>query len=180
MVVCPLCEHPQAGGMECEVCGRSMPGQLEAAADVSPLEGLEPTLAAAAADAPVAIVPDLETTSHAPVAAPQLEPVPDLEPTPAAPVDVSVALLEGLDHGLEGLPDDAPTPYPALVVCRYCRTEAAVGERICARCGMRLPALALVPAPPAIEGEAGGPMCSCGLPVRGARCPSCGARTPSP
>jgi hypothetical protein len=180
MVVCPLCEHSQASGTDCEVCGRPFPGQLEAAADVAPLEGLEPTFAAPVQGEETApVIPDLEVTSHAPVGAAVTDPMPDLEPTPAAPVDVSVAQIDGLDHGLDGLPDDEPTPFPALVVCRYCRAEAALGERICARCGMRLPSVALVPAPQAIEGG-GERMCSCGLPIRGPRCPSCGARTPIP
>lgn len=177
MVVCPLCEHAQAGGTECEVCGRRLPGGGPAAEGAIPLlDGLEPTLAPAAADAPLAAVPDLEVTSHAPVSAARADPVPDLEPTPAAPVDVSVDPLPGVDRGLDGLPADGPTPHPALVVCRYCRTEAAPGERICGRCGMRLPAVARV-APPPVEEQ--GRVCTCGLPVRGPRCPACGARTPS-
>jgi hypothetical protein len=163
--------------MECEACGRLLADGRPDPAGFPPLEGLEPTLAPPA-DAPADVVPGLEVTSHAPVGLPRAETVPDLEPTPAAPVDVSVEPLAGMDRSLDGLPDDAPTPLPALVVCRYCRTEAALGERICARCGMRLPALALVPTPPALE-EAQPRTCSCGTPVRGSRCPSCGARLAS-
>ncbi|HYD39745.1 MAG TPA: hypothetical protein VEB43_02865 [Anaeromyxobacter sp.] len=176
MVVCPLCEHPQAGGTECEVCGRRLPGAPAAEGAIPPLEGLEPTLAPAAADAPAMAVPDLQVNAYAPVDAAWADPVPDLEPTPAAPVDVSVEPLPGMDRAMDGLPADGPTPYPAVVLCRYCRTEAAPGERICGRCGMRLPAVALVQPPPADE-----PLrtCTCGVPVRGPRCPSCGARTPS-
>lgn len=178
MVVCPLCEHAQAGGTECEVCGRRLAGAAASEAEITPLEGLEPTLAPAAAPPPAVIVPDLEVTAHAPVGPARAETIPDLEPTPAAPVDVAVEPLAGVDRGLDGLPDDAPTPYPAVVVCRYCRTEAALGDRLCARCGMRLPAVALVSAPPS---EAEKPTtCSCGVPVRGPRCPACGARNSSP
>jgi hypothetical protein len=178
MVVCPLCENAQAGGTECEVCGRRLPAGPEAAAPVALLEGLEPTLAPAAADLPAALIPDLEVTSFAPTGAPAAQLVPDLEPTPAAPVEVAVEPMVGVERSLEGLPADAPTPYPAVVVCRYCRTEAAVGERICGRCGMRLPAVALVPPPPTADEEPR--LCSCGTPVRGSLCPSCGARTSGP
>ena len=177
MAVCPLCEHTQPGGTECEACGRPLTAGSPSPGAFPPLEGLEPTLVAPA-DAPAELVPGLEVTSYAPVGAPPAEIVPDLEPTPAAPADVPVAPLRGVDRGLEGLPDDAPTPFPTLVVCRYCRTEATLGERICARCGMRLPALALVPTPSVAE-EAQPRMCSCGTPVRGSRCASCGARIAS-
>ncbi len=178
MVVCPLCEHPQAGGTECEVCGARLPGgrAIEGVVAPPPLEGLEPTLAPPAGDAPADAVPGLEVNAHAPVEAAWADPIPDLEPTPAAPVDVSVAPLDGLDRGMDGLPSDGPTPLPALMICRYCRTEAAPGERICGRCGMRLPAVALVQPPAAEESLR---LCTCGVPVQGPRCPACGARTPS-
>lgn len=178
MVVCPLCEHAQPGGTECEVCGRRLPGGPAADAAIAPLDGLEPTRIAgapASSDAPAIVLPDLEVTSHAPAGAPRSEPVPDLEPTPAAPVDVSVEPMQGVDRGMDGLPTDGPTPYPAVVVCRYCRTEAALGDRLCARCGMRLPAVALVPPP--VEADAEARLCSCGAPLRGSRCPACGARS---
>jgi hypothetical protein len=174
MVVCPLCEHPQADGTECEVCGRGLPAAPTSETAIPLIEGLEPTLAVPGQDLPVAMVPDLEVTAHAPTGAPSPELVPDLERTPADPVDVTVEPMAGVDRAMDGLPDEAATPYPAVVVCRYCRTEAALGERICSRCGMRLPTVALVP-PPAAEG-AQVRLCSCGTPVRGPRCPSCGAR----
>jgi hypothetical protein len=178
MVVCPLCEHTQEDGAECQVCGRRLPEAPELAAPVPTMPELEPTLAPPAADLPADRMADLEVTSHEPVGASDAALIPDLEPSAAAPVDVDSALIPDLDTGLEGLPADEPTPYPAVVVCRYCRTEAQLGERICARCGMRLPTIALVP--PLVEEEAAPTLCSCGAPVRGAKCPSCGARNPSP
>src|SRR5512142_3281888 len=175
MVVCPLCEHAQERGTECEVCGRPLLAAAELAAPVPTIPELEPTFAAPLGALEVAErVPDLEVTAHAPVAAPGGGPFPDLEPSAAPPVDVTSAPIPDLERGLEGLPSDAPTPFPALVVCRYCRTEAQLGEKLCSRCGMRLPTLALVP--PLAEDECAPRLCSCGTPVRGPLCPACGAR----
>jgi hypothetical protein len=158
------------------VCGRPLAGGAAAEGAIAPLEGLEPTLAPAAAGVPATAIPGLEVNSYGPVEAAWADPVAGLEPTPAAPVDVSVEPMPGIDRAMDGLPADGPTPFSAVVVCRYCRTEAAPGERICGRCGMRLPAVALAQPPKA---EEPGRMCTCGVPVRGPRCPSCGARTPS-
>jgi hypothetical protein len=176
MVVCPLCEHPQASGTECEVCGRALVDAPELTAPVQPMAELEPTQAAPQGSPAAEDVPGLEVNAHAPVHAVAAEVIPDLEPSAAPPVDVTAVPIPDIDRGLEGLPADAPTPFPAMVICRYCRTEAQLGERICARCGMRLPVLALVPTPAA---EAEEPrLCTCGAPVRGgaSTCPSCGAR----
>jgi hypothetical protein len=87
--------------------------------------------------------------------------LPDLEPTFTPPID------------------DGPTPAPAVVICCYCRTEAAPGERRCGRCGMRLPVLAAPAAGPA-SGPPAPTLCSCGTPVTRSRCPTCGARTAAP
>lgn len=172
MAVCPLCEHAQERGVECEVCGRRLPEEPEVAGPVAAMPELEPTVAPPAEVAPADRMPDLEVTSHDPTGAPAAELIPDLERTNTAPVEVEVQPVPDVDRGLEGLPADAPTPYPALVVCRYCRTEAQLGEMLCARCGMRLPTVALVPPPVEEQGR----LCSCGAPVRGPRCPACGAR----
>lgn len=173
MVVCPLCEHAQETGIECEVCGRRMPDAPEITAPVPILPELEPTLAPETREVPEAPVPGLEVNAHAPVAAPTPELIPDLERSAAAPVDVAIEPLPDVDREMDGLPVDAPTPFPVLVVCRYCRTEAQLGEKLCARCGMRLPTIALVPAPSEDDAPR---LCGCGAPVRSPRCPVCGAR----
>jgi hypothetical protein len=138
------------------------------------VEGLEPT-GHAAVQAPPAILPELEPTRHAP-AAPADDRTPDIEPTRAPPVDVEVAPAADLERTAAEIPGDAATPLPAVVTCRYCRTPAAPGERLCARCGMRLPGVRTEP--PAPAGEAGW-RCTCGTLVRGSLCPSCGARPPA-
>jgi hypothetical protein len=178
MIVCPLCEHAQAEAGECEECGKRLSGVPGAAARVAPLEGLEPTghAAAQSAEAPaVDGVDGLEATSHAPVG--EVAPLPvETEPTRAAPVDVDGPALEGLEHTSSEIPGDGPTPLPVFVTCRYCRTPALPDERICGRCGMRLPVAAGPRGDPAAEV---GRVCGCGALVRGGVCPACGARPPA-
>lgn len=171
MIVCPVCEHAQPHGAECEVCGKRLGPPSSADPPVAPVDGLEPTLHARS-EAPVATVVELEPTRHA-AAEHTADPAPDLEPTAAAPVDVDVAPAPDVDHASAPISADARTPLPAIAVCRYCRTPAAPGERICGRCGMRLP-IAATPtaAPPAEEGW----RCSCGTLARASLCPTCGAR----
>jgi hypothetical protein len=153
MIVCPVCEHAQAQGAECEVCGRSF-GRAAVRPLVAPLEGMETSRLPAGAD--VATSPLL-----------------GLESTAMAPVDADAPPFPGLERTAAAIPGDGPTPFPAQVVCRYCRTPAAPGQRLCGRCGMRLPVIAS--AAPAPEAESPR-VCSCGTPVSGALCPSCGAR----
>jgi hypothetical protein len=179
MAVCPVCENSQAQGAECDVCGRPLPQPLdlepELEPELPPPEGLETNqLAAAPEGEGLPPMAELERTHHAPAEALAGEPVPDMEATRAAPVEAPVDLVPDLERIGDSIPVDAPTPYPALVVCRYCRTEAALGERLCARCGMRLPAAAPLGggAPAAVAPQ----LCSCGTPVRTSRCPACGAR----
>ena len=155
MTTCPLCEHQQEVGDECQVCGHSLVARVEAEVLVGAIEGLEPTLLGepGAVDE-VEPLPGLEPTLQAGAGEVGADPVPDLEPTAAAPSG------------------DAPTELPLFPVCRYCRTPTGPGERICGRCGMGLP-IGTAPASPA-----GAPprFCSCGTPVTRSICPACGAR----
>jgi hypothetical protein len=192
MILCPVCEHQQAAGSECEVCGRHLVEGRGTDAPVAPLEGLElttldPAGAAALPSAPVApfapfapmaLMEGLEVTAFAPAEEPLLaELIPDLEQTRAEAVEVSVDPTPDVERVLDGLPDDGPSLLPLVVTCRYCRTEAGPGERVCGRCGMRLPVFA-VAAPTAAAGTPR--LCSCGTPVTRSRCPACGARNATP
>jgi hypothetical protein len=170
MIVCPVCEHAQAQGAECEVCGKKFLQGAPEIPFVPPVEGLDPTRYADV-DVGEATLPGLEATGHAAVDVPT-GPEPDLDRGRAAPVVVAPDRLPGLERGEEGIPGDAPTAVPAIVTCRYCRTPALPGDRVCGRCGMRLPVFAREP-----EGDPAPPrVCSCGTVVAGALCPSCGAR----
>lgn len=175
MIVCPVCEHAQSSGAECEVCGkRFAPGSLPVPS-VPPMEGLEVTrhgavdLGSEAGGA----MPELEPTLAPPVDAPE-ETTPGVEPTRAAPVDVDAPLIPDLERQHAEIPGDAPTELPIAPVCRYCRTPAVPGERLCSRCGMRLPLIdaALVPA-----GTEGLHLCTnCGTLTTRELCPACGSR----
>jgi len=177
MIVCPLCENAQPAGDACDVCGRPFAPDVAVPVPVVPTEGLEATRFEAV-PVDVAAIPELEPTAHEddPFLLTDVGDLAEgLEPTAAAPVDADAALIPDLEPTDMGIPGDAATPLPELVVCRYCRTPAAPGERLCSRCGMRLPVGA--PAPGA---GSGGPeptrICGCGAAVRGSVCPSCGAR----
>ncbi|HUL60383.1 MAG TPA: hypothetical protein VLU43_13960 [Anaeromyxobacteraceae bacterium] len=173
MIVCPVCEHAQAQGAECEVCGKKLLHGAAAIPEVVPVDGLEPTRLAASGDAAPELVPDLEPTLAAGVEV-DVVPTPDVEPTRAAPVDVGdPGAIPDIERTSAEIPGDQPTPQPVIAVCRYCRTPAMPGERLCGRCGMRLPVL---DAPPAAAGAALARCSSCGAPVTGSRCPACGGR----
>ncbi len=160
MIVCPLCDHPQAGGDECEVCGKKLSGFAAAATAIPRLEGLEPSRLDAAPDVAVESVPGLEPTHHPPVAG-GADVAPDIEPTRAEPVTIAVELVPGLEHTQpEPIPGEGTTALPVTPVCRYCRTPALPGEVLCGLCGMRLPVFRT-----AVEDAGQRPV---------ARCPSCG------
>ena len=64
MIICPLCDHVQPEGTECDVCGKRFP------------------LPTAAAAAPIATLPELEATPHAGGRAPvSVAVLPDLDLT---------------------------------------------------------------------------------------------------
>jgi hypothetical protein len=178
MIVCPVCEHAQPQGAECDLCGkRLVVGLSDADLAIPAVDGLEPTLRPPA-DAVEERMAELEPTLRGAGDATFVEdPTPDLEATHAAPVDVDAPPVPDVERIQDGIPDDPPTPVPEVVVCRYCRTPAAPGERLCARCGVRLPV------PSGVAGAGGGDpvhlrVCTCGTSVRpdASLCPSCGAR----
>jgi hypothetical protein len=161
------------------VCGRRLVFGPAGIPAVAPIEGLEQTRVEAV-DAPETSMPELERTHHAPVEVVE-EVVPDVEPTHASPVDAPGEAIPDVERTpVEGIPDDGPTALPADVTCRYCRTPAAPGVRVCGRCGMRLPVYESVLE---ILGEDTGspePCPSCGVPATGVLCPTCGSRLVAP
>jgi RNA polymerase subunit RPABC4/transcription elongation factor Spt4 len=180
MIVCPVCEHSQEAGAECELCGKRFAAGTVPVAAVPRMAELEPTLHAdvRALDDIPATLPDLEPTSAAAVdAVPEF--TPDLEPTATAPVDVESVSIPDIERQQADLPGDGPTALPLAPVCRYCRTPAVPGERMCSRCGMRLPVIDphLVP-----EGSTKVRLCTnCGSVTTRDLCPACGSRrSPGP
>jgi hypothetical protein len=142
MIICPMCEHQQAQGIECEVCGKKLATSAPVAVAVATLPDLEGTqLAGGRAPVAVAVIPDLELTRQAPAQGVAVQPVAELDTGRAAAAgNVVVSPIEDMDTG-RALSDGARTAAPSgPIVCRYCRTPQASGL-ICERCGMRLPKL---------------------------------------
>lgn len=170
MIICPVCDHVQPEGTECDVCGKRFPAALLVATPpVAPLPELELTPHAGgrdAVDAPT--LPELDGTRLR--SGPDLpaQVVQDLELTRAAPTgDLPVAMLQELDTG-RAQDDGVKTAAPVgAVVCRYCRNVQAVGL-LCDNCGMRLPRARLA----ATTGAAKGPQDDDGWMA----CPSCHTR----
>lgn len=153
-MICPVCEHPQEAGAECDVCGARL-------GPVPPIAVVPTT------------VPDLEPTVLADTAPTPAEGAPWIERTATDPVSAPVEALE-VERATADPGSRQRTPVAALA-CRYCRTPAGPGQQFCERCGMRLmsyrPAEASSDADPVI--------CrGCGTVVHGALCPGCGARAP--
>ncbi len=182
MIICPVCEHQQAQGEECDNCGKRLQAARAVAVAVPTLPELEQTQHSGGkvpVEAPV--LPELDHTRQK--VGPDLPPqaVQDLEATRAAPVgQVSVQGLAELDTGRapdDGVRTAAPT---GAVTCRYCRNVQATGL-VCDRCGMRLPRARLATAPAAqgaVDDDAPWMPCpKCRTPNRPQRlCTVCGTR----
>lgn len=185
MTVCPVCEHQQQVGLECEVCGKDLSAQAGLGnvppppVQVQRVEGLETTLPERqVGDVAVERFSELEQNRFGKVdVAPEL--TPDLETSRAAPVG-EVPVERVADLAQDRAPDDgvrtaAPT---GQVVCRYCRNVQATGT-ICERCGMKLPK--------ALQTQAAAPQAewvrcrACGAPGPvGERCKECGRVVAAP
>lgn len=181
MIICPVCDHVQSEGEECEGCGKRFPGRANIPAPaVSPLPELELTHHVGGrvpVDAPA--LPELDLTRLR--SGPDLPAmtVPDLELTRSGVTgEVSVAVMTDLDTG-RAQDDGVRTAAPVgAVTCRYCRHVQAEGL-LCDGCGMRLPrvrAAAPVTAKRAGEGERV-PCPSCHVPAwPGRACVACGTK----
>jgi hypothetical protein len=171
MIVCPVCEHAQAQGAECDLCGKRLLRGPTAFPAVFPIDGLEPTTLADGGLVAASRIAELEPTGHAAVVAVD-ELTPGIEPTRAPAVDVEVTPTPDIERTAAEIPGDVRTEVPLFVTCRYCRSPSMPDERVCGRCGMRLPTFGATGREAAREVR----RCSCGAPVTGSLCPACGAR----
>lgn len=185
MVTCPVCEHQQQAGAECEVCGKALGGVAAGVpVAVQRLEGLEPTAPGEAGEVPVERLGELEVTRHESPEVP-VQRLAEVEQNalPAGPD----APLERLELSEDRAADDGQrTALPTgPVTCRYCRNVQTSGL-LCNTCGMRLPRLAGAEVAPVSAGGAPSDTVwarcrSCGAPARaGDRCGDCGREVPFP
>jgi hypothetical protein len=182
MIICPVCEHQQAQGDECDNCGKKLQAPRAAAVPVATLPELEQTVhAGGRAPVQAETIPELDLTRQK--AGPDLPPqvVQDMETTRVGPIDkVSVETVPELDTG-RAADDGVRTAAPmGAVTCRYCRNVQAEGL-VCDRCGMRLPKARPTQAeakPKGVEEEAPWVPCpKCRTPTRPNKiCTVCGTR----
>ena len=144
MTVCPVCEHQQQVGFECEVCGKDLSalagltGMPPPPVRVERVAELEVTVPDRVGDVAVDRFSELEQNAFGKVEiAPEL--TPDLELNRAAPVG-EVAVERVPDMADDRARDDGVrTAAPAgQVVCRYCK-NVQQSVTLCERCGMKLP-----------------------------------------
>ena len=186
-MICPVCEHHQDFGVECDVCGKDL-GGLD---DLGPppaapqvVEGLEATVGERVGEVALETVADLEVTNFS-AGEVAVESMTDMERTENAPVG-ALAPERVPDMMNDRAPDDgARTVAPTgAVTCRYCRNVQAQGV-LCEKCGMRLPKVS----PPVVASAVARPKpnknetvrCrSCGAPAKpGQRCSECGREVPA-
>lgn len=185
MITCPVCEHTQAQGHECENCGHRLSAPPAVSGDVQRLPDLEATpYAGGGAEVSPERVPELEQTRFR--SGPDLPPVafPEMERTVSGGAgEVDVPMIADLDTGRsedDGIRTAAPS---GPVTCRYCHHVQEEGS-LCDRCGMRLPYTA-TPAIPAewsdgtrrarVDLDDLRVRCKCGAPAKaGQRCGDCG------
>jgi len=186
-VICPVCEHSQEFGVECEVCGKDLGGLGDLGAPPSAaqvVEGLEATIGERVGEVAVERVGELEVTSFTTGEVAVLE-MGELERTGSEPV-AAVASEPMADLSNDRAPDDGVRTQAPVgeVSCRYCRHVQTVGL-ICDHCGMKLPTFA----PAVVAAPAGKPKqslesvrCkSCGAPAKpGQRCTECGREVALP
>jgi hypothetical protein len=178
MTVCPVCEHQQEIGFECEVCGKDL-SSLSGLGGLGPppiavqrIAELEITVPDRVGDVGAARVAELEANAYAKVEV-AAELTPGLETSQLAKVgEVPVERVADLADDRvrdDGVRTAAPT---GQVICRYCKNVQATGT-VCDRCGMKLPtALRTEAAAPKLQTE----RCrACGAPgIIGERCKECG------
>jgi hypothetical protein len=183
MTVCPVCEHQQEVGFECDVCGKDLSGPM---ADLGPppvaierVAGLEQTANDEVGDVGVERVAELELNAMPKVPELPREWTPDLQTSRfAAAGNVPIERVADLTED-RAADDGVRTAAPSgQVVCRYCKNVSPAGT-VCAHCGMRLPrALALESTKPQVQLV----RCrACGAPGPiGEQCKECGRMVTAP
>ena len=190
MIACPICEHQQDLGFECEVCGRdlsALAGMVGAPpVRIEKMLDLEVTIPERIGEIPIERAPDVEVTAFAKVDSVVSAPVPDFERTVADKIG-EIPVLPVDDLSEDRVPDDGVRTPVATgpLTCRYCKTVQALGSGLlCERCGMKLPQVAVAAVPGVVKKkkEAVFARCrSCGAPARGGeRCGECGREVPMP
>ncbi|GEJ58447.1 hypothetical protein [Anaeromyxobacter diazotrophicus] len=172
MARCPLCDHEQALGDACDVCGRALRGAGVVRVPVQLLEGLDPTGYASAPAPSGAAMPELEPTGVSAVPAVAGPREAWVEATAQEAVAVAVEPLE-----VERTSGDGErSPREAVVRCRYCGELVPEGEAFCLRCAMHIGSRASAP-----EAFVEQVRCrACGAAGSGERCHACGERLPEP
>src|SRR5688500_1968055 len=111
MIVCPMCEHTQASGTECEVCGKALVARRAPEVRVGRLAELEDTgfADAGAVEAAGGTFEGLELARAEPVRLGRVDAVPEIERGRAEEVDVAVTRMGDLDSGrFEGPAERTP------------------------------------------------------------------------
>src|SRR4051812_20454680 len=123
VIVCPICENPQAQGTVCDVCGKELAAPPRVDVPVARLAELEGTrLEGGNVAVAVAPIADLEATRSAAVAVGPVAALPDLERTMMEKVGaVAPQVLADLDSS-RYVDTDAKVAAPTgAVTCRYCK-----------------------------------------------------------
>ena len=182
MPACPVCETdtPQTA-VECASCGRALRKATEVPGFAPPIDGLEPTLHAAA-EARVERIAELEQTAVAPRSLRAPEERLDVERTPYESNGASswsAGPLE-LDRGREDDVDPRTAPPVDSGVCPWCGAESS--EAVCDSCGRHRARHFAPPIPPpdATAPQSDSVLCpACFARVaQGSRCEECGVPLP--
>src|SRR5712671_2366959 len=184
MPACPVCDtdNPQTA-VECASCGRVLRRATEVPGFAPPMEGLDPTLHAAA-EVQVERVPELEPTAVATRSLRAPEERLEVERTPyeasGAPQNWSAGPLE-LDRGRDEDQDPRTAPPVDSGACPWC--GAASSSAVCDSCGRHRARHFAPPIPPPdapVRAASDPVLCpACFARVApGARCDECGVPLP--
>ncbi len=188
MITCPVCEHQQAQGNECDSCGKQLAVASPVPLQLAPMAELEGTqISGGRAEVQVQAMADLEVTKLR--GGPDLpaQVVADLDRTALEQVgEVTVEAVGDLDTG-RAADDGQRTVLPTgAVTCRYCKNVQSEGS-VCVKCGMKLPYVVRAapgPAAPTSKQRAvtvWSRCRACGAKARaGEKCGDCGHQVPMP